>query len=302
MDRRISLIPFKNIFSLTYMRRKIFLWIVFFGMTPIIILYLNTYYSWKFEHAAWVLGSYFCMVWGINFYILIRPRFALWSTGIGYALFTALLGVPLLLAMQQLGLVSALYATTSSNVYIFRVIGFVFGVGLLEETCKFLPVALFGIRRNKVRDLREALYLGAMSGLGFALAEAVHYTIMYWQNGAIISLSEAYQKLQDTNSLISSLTDYYGSLVMIQLVRFMTLPLFHAIWSAIVSWFAMSCKLYGGNRRNIVVIGIFFMAAMHGFYDVYSGNIIGILIAFLSIMIFMGYLNYSQKLDYGRTQ
>ncbi len=301
MERRAALIPFKNIFSLAYTRRKIFLWIVFFGMSPIIILYLNTYYSWKFESAAWVLGSYFCMLWGINFYILIRPRFTLWTTGIGYALFTAFLGVPLLLAMQELGLISALYENTSSNIYIYRVIGFVFGVGLLEETCKLLPVALFGIRRNKIKDLREALYLGAMSGLGFALAEAVHYTLMYWQNGAIISLSEAYQKLQDSNSLVNSLTDYYGSLVMIQLVRFMTLPLFHAIWCGIVSWFAMSAELYGGKKANVVIIGILFMATMHGFYDVYSGNIVGILIALFSIMIFMGYLNYSQKLDYGRT-
>lgn len=299
MDRRISLIPFSKIFCVSYMKRKIFLWIIFFGMSPILIMYLNTYYDWKFESAAWVLGSYFCLLWGINFFMLIRPRFSLWSTGVIYALFTALLGVPLLLIMQELGLIKTLYEATESNTYISRVIGFIFGVGLLEETCKLMPILLLGIRRGKIRTLKEALYLGAMSGLGFALAEAVQYTIMYWQGGAIISLSEAYKKLEDTKDLINNLTDYYGSLVMIQLVRFMTLPLFHAIWTGIVSWFAVSAELYGGNRRNATVIGILFMATLHGFYDVYSGNIVGIIIAFVSIMIFMGYLIYSEKLDFG---
>ena len=299
MDRRIALIPFSKILNISYMKRKIFLWVIFFGMSPIIILYFNTYYNWKFESAAWVLGSYFCLLWGINFFILIRPRFALWTTGVIYALVTAFLGVPLLMVMQQLGLIKALYEATESNTYITRVIGFIFGVGLLEETCKLLPIIILGIRRNKIRTLKEALYLGAMSGLGFALAEAVQYTMMYWQEGAIISMSEVYKRLEDTKGLINNLTGQYSSLVMVQLVRFMTLPLFHAIWSAVVGWFAVSGELYGGNRRNITMIGILFMAALHGFYDVYSGSITGIIIAFVSIMIFMGYLTYSEKLDFG---
>ena len=78
----------------------------------------------------------------------------------------------------------------------------------------------------------------------------------------------------------------------------MTLPLFHAIWCGITSWFAAIGEFYGGSSRNITMIGILFAAALHGFYDVYSGSIIGIVIAFVSIMIFMGYLMYSEKLEF----
>ena len=197
MYKKISLIPFKTILGINYMKRKVFLWIIFFGMTPLLILYVNTYYNLRFERAAWILGGYFCMLWAINFVLLIRPKVSLWSTGVFYALFTAFLGVPLLIGLQQLGIVSTIYASTESKVYIFRVIGFIFGVGLFEETCKLLPVVLFGMRRGKIKSLKDALYLGTMSGLGFALAEAVHYTLMYWQGGAIISLSDLYKNINN---------------------------------------------------------------------------------------------------------
>lgn len=297
LNNRISIMPIREILNLSYFKRKIFLWVLIFGLTPMFISYLNSFYNFKLESIAWILGAYFCLLWSINLFILISPGWKLWSKGILYLVFTAVIGVPLLIVMQQIGLIQFIYKNTQSNIYIFRVIGFVFGVGLLEETCKLLPVLIFGIRRNSIKSLVEAMYLGAMSGLGFALAEAVQYTLMYWQGGAILSLSDAYGQIVNSEKALSIIEAYYGGLIVVQIVRFMTLPLFHAVWSGITAWFAVVTTRMDFNKRNTVIVGIFFAAAMHGFYDVYSGTAIGIVIAFISLMIFMGYLMYSRSLE-----
>lgn len=296
-EEKLKKIPLKEILSLSYLRKKSFLWILFFGITPILILYFQTYFNWKFERSAWVLGTYFCLIWGVNFHILIKPEREWWTTGIFYAGFTAIIGVPILLFLQEFGLIKFIYSGTKSDIYIFRVIGFVFGVGILEETCKLLPILIFGIRRRQIYSLKQGIFLGLMSGLGFALAEAVHYTLMYWQGSAIISLSEAYKNVQDARGLVNTLTDYYGSVIIVQIVRFMTLPLFHAIWTGIVSWFAVAANYSYPINKKLIVGGIFFMATAHGFYDVYSGTIRGLAICIFTIFIFMGYLNYSEKLE-----
>ncbi|MDT8715714.1 PrsW family intramembrane metalloprotease [Clostridium sp. 19966] len=297
MNNRISILPIKEILNLAYFKRKIFIWILIFGLTPMLISYLNSFYNFRLESIAWILGAYFCLLWSINLFILISPGWKLWSKGILYTVFTVVIGVPILIIMQQIGIVQFIYKNTESNIYIFRVIGFVFGVGLLEETCKLLPVLILGIRRNNIKSLVEAMYLGAMSGLGFALAEAVQYTIMYWQGGAIVSLSDAYGQIVNNKNSLNAIESYYGSLIVVQIVRFMTLPLFHAVWGGITAWFAVATTRIDMNRRNTVIIGIFFAAVLHGFYDVYSGTVKGIVIAFVSLMIFMGYLMYSRKIE-----
>jgi RsiW-degrading membrane proteinase PrsW (M82 family) len=296
-DKNLKKLPLEEIFGFRYLQKKSFLWIIFFGITPLLILYVHTHFKWRFERSAWVLGAYFCLIWGINFHMLIKPSRDDWSRGILYAAFTALVGVPLLMFIQDLGIIRMLYKAAESEIYLLRVIGFVFGVGILEETCKLLPILIFGIRKKQIFSLKQGLFLGLMSGLGFALAEAVYYTLMYWKGSAIISLSESYKSIQNSELLIKNLTDYYGSLVIVQTVRFMTLPLFHAIWTGICSWFAVAASFRYPIDKKLIVIGVFFMAVVHGFYDVYSGTIQGVTIAISTIFIFMGYLTYSDKIE-----
>lgn len=273
------LIPIKKIFDDNMFSNKTIQWILFFGITPLIILYIHLAFNLEFENTSWLLGAYFCLIWAITFYNIIKPDRILWKTGISYALFTAFIGIPILFLFQLSSFGKFLYTGTESDIFIFQVLGFIFGVGVFEETCKILPLLLFGVKNCKKYCLKDGVFLGVMSGLGFAMAEAVQYTFAYWQG---------------TQGIYSTAFNNYGIIIMVQIVRFMTLPLFHATWSGIAGWFCVVASFKKPFKKSILIVGILFVATLHGLYDVFASSILGILIGVLTIFIFMGYLSHSQ--------
>lgn len=126
----------------------------------------------------------------------LRPRQVPVATAIGVALFTAIAGIILLLILQFLAAVAAhstrgvgrggavlallaiigvLYDLTNSEHLLQRWIGFVFGVGLLEEMTKLLPlVALVVWRSDRRMSVHGFLFVGFASGLGFGIGEAFY--------------------------------------------------------------------------------------------------------------------------------
>ena len=89
-------------------------------------------------------------------------------------LFTATIGVFVCLLMQELPIISDLYKDINKNIT-SALLGFVFGVGLVEEFTKMLPLLIFGVWRKQILNSRMGIFLGLMSGLGFALSEATDY-------------------------------------------------------------------------------------------------------------------------------
>ena len=67
-------------------------------------------------------------------------------------------------------------------------------------------------------------------------------------------------------------------------------PLQHSAWAGVVGWFIGVAAQRKENRWQIVAVGIFFMAILHGLYDTFSDGIIGIILAGTGFLIFMGYL------------
>jgi len=68
------------------------------------------------------------------------------------------------------------------------------------------------------------------------------------------------------------------------------LPLLHACWAGVVGWFVATASHRHGNPWPVVVVGILFTATLHGLYDVFSDGLLGIGIAAISLLTFMGYL------------
>lgn len=91
-------------------------------------------------------------------------------------------------------------------------------MGVLEELCKALPVYLFLSRTGKLKEPLTSAFYGAMSGLGFAIAEGTSYSVTY-----ALGLVEGELG--------------FGSYVLINTIRFITLPLNHAIWACITGYF-----------------------------------------------------------------
>jgi RsiW-degrading membrane proteinase PrsW (M82 family) len=98
--------------------------------------------------------------------------------------FTGTLGVLLLLAAQLFGsfcCIGMFYAAALDPDAPFgpSLIGFVFGIGFLEETIKCLPI-LFKLYRRQLVSWRESAIIGMASGAGFGISEGVLYATRYY--------------------------------------------------------------------------------------------------------------------------
>jgi RsiW-degrading membrane proteinase PrsW (M82 family) len=127
----------------------------------------------------------------------LRPRQVPVGTAIGVALFTAIAGIFLLLMLQALAAVAAhstrgyvgrggavfaifamigtLYDLTNSANIALRWVGFVLGVGLMEEMTKLLPLVMLVVwRSDRHLSVHAFLFAGFASGIGFGIGEAFY--------------------------------------------------------------------------------------------------------------------------------
>lgn len=127
----------------------------------------------------------------------LRPRQVPVGTAIAVAVFTAIAGIFLLLTLQWLAaaaahnhrgyvgrggavlaifsMIGTLYDLTNSANIALRWVGFVFGVGLLEEMTKLLPLVMLVIwRSDRHLSVHAFLFAGFASGIGFGVGEAFY--------------------------------------------------------------------------------------------------------------------------------
>ncbi|WP_345735165.1 FHA domain-containing protein [Prosthecobacter algae] len=299
------LFPLRRIFSPSFISKRAVTWVLTFGLFPMLISLCVLFFGLRFEQSAWLIGGYFCYFWAVYFNGLIRPQRPLWKRGLGYFIFTSFVGIPLLLAWKEMPIIADIYLGSESENFIIRAFGFVAGVGVFEETCKALPLLFFSLRRSL--PIREGIFLGLMSGLGFALAEVVLYSVNYWQQSAQLSalvITEAVAQSMNTNefvsridSIVPKLGEHYGSTLTIQIVRFIPLPLLHAVWAGTVGWFVAIASERKSSGWPIIVVGIVFMAITHGLYNVFSNGILGLVIAAFSILSFFCYLLHAEEVE-----
>lgn len=193
-------------------------------------------------------------------------------------MFTAIVGIPLLLLIQQFPLFQLLYAATESNLGLIpQLIGFIFGVGVLEEICKALPVYLFLLRPRKLKEPLTGAFYGAMSGLGFAIAEGSSYSLLY-----------AFNLVRGQSG--------FGTYILINTIRFVSLPLFHAILAGIVGYFLGLAAINRSRQLPIMFIGVALAAVLHGAYNTFSDGILGLVIISFTILLFVAYLRRSQQM------
>jgi len=99
-------------------------------------------------------------------------------------LFTGTLGVLLLLGAQLFGAfccIGMFYLAAFDPDAPFgpSLIGFVFGIGFLEETVKCLPI-LFKLFRRQLVSWRESAIIGMASGAGFGISEGILYATRHY--------------------------------------------------------------------------------------------------------------------------
>ena len=108
------------------------------------------------------------------------------------------------------------------------------GVGVIEESCKFLPLTLFIYKRKYFNEHMDGILYYAIAGLAFGIPENILYTLNFGSTAGIIRL-------------------------------FLT-PVFHAATGSIVGYYLVRSKIDHKSKYKPVLA---FIGAIliHGFYD-----------------------------------
>ncbi|GGJ27119.1 PrsW family intramembrane metalloprotease [Deinococcus roseus] len=234
------------------------------------------------QTSGWAFGVYFAAIWAYILHLMVRPENIRWSTASGVAFFTTLVGIATVLFVQKFPVISWLYAATESPFSPLRLVGFILGVGVLEEAVKLAPVVYLVLKLREVKDLKQAAYYAGISGLAFGVAEAVSYLYLL--------------RLQDVGQLVYGGPLNNGSTIILQMVRLITLPFLHCMFSSIAGYY-IGLSLYSREKhRAWIVFGIALAAIIHGLYDFFSSSYLGIVVAAVTILLFAGYLYSSRNI------
>jgi RsiW-degrading membrane proteinase PrsW (M82 family) len=107
-------------------------------------------------------------------------------------------------------------------------------VGVIEEGCKFLPLALVLYKKSYFNEHTDGVIYFALAGLGFGLPENILYTLQFGaKTGA---------------------------------VRLLMTPFLHAATTGLIGYWLIKCKL---ARRSPLIVGVplLGMMVLHGLYD-----------------------------------
>lgn len=271
-----SVFPYQQVFNPDLYRSNLVKLLLCFGLFPLAISSFASSDA-SLEDIAWMLGIYYAFIWGIVLYNLIKPTEFSLKTSLQCVLFTAFIGIPLLIFVQQIPPFSLLYAATDNSNVIYNLMGYILGVGVLEESCKGFPIYFFLLKPGKLAEPLTPAFYGSMSGLGFAIAEGVHYSLIYATGFSLGGIDASGHILLTT-------------------VRFISLPLIHAIWAGIVGYFIGLAAINPSRKNPIIFIGVAISAILHGVYDTFASSEIGVIVLAFSILLFVTYLRSSKEM------
>lgn len=251
-------------------------WFAFFALYPLV---LANYWKSQVDlsDAAWAFGIYFATIWGLIIFLCIKPGNLAKGIVLRVTAFTSVGGIALVLIMQKAPVIKDLYVAAGSANILGRALGFVLGVGLLEEAAKALPLYWLFIHKKNPTQPRESAFLGSMSGLAFGVSEAVSYSILYAYGRELRIFGD-------------------GQYIVLQFLRLITIPLLHALWSGIVGYFVGLASLVPTKCSALLVVGLTLAAILHGSYNTFSDDWRGLLICVVTLIIFVGYSRTSEQI------
>jgi RsiW-degrading membrane proteinase PrsW (M82 family) len=123
-------------------------------------------------------------------------------------------------------------------------------IGLIEEACKFVPIAIFLYKKPYFNEVTDGIIYFAIAGLGFGVPENILYTLNYGSK--------------------------------IGLYRILLTPIFHAATTGMVGYFYAKSKV---EKRSLAIALVGAML-IHGFYDFgLSSGIFGLSVISIAITL-----------------
>ncbi|MDR3218201.1 MAG: PrsW family intramembrane metalloprotease [Dysgonamonadaceae bacterium] len=259
-----------------FMKDNRLLWLALIGLAP---AFLIGFFSAIPVITFYVISLYFSVIWGLFFFYLFKtPQISTKKTiFLFFALQILVFVVWDILHLPAFPGISILYGFTRSENILLQVIGFIFGVGLLEELAKALPLLLIARRAKEPYIPQSLVFYGLMSGIAFGVFEGVQYQMT-------------------TNTELD-----YANAFFMNVARLTSLPFLHAIWAGMAGYFIAFASLYPKYRRSLYLLAILIPATLHGLYDVLGWSVLGLLLTLLSVVLLMSYLkqgvSYQSKLS-----
>lgn len=159
----------------------------------------------------------------------------------------------------------------SPSMPLATILGASLGIGVIEESCKFIPLALFIYPKRYFNEHTDGIIYFALAGLGFGLPENILYTIEF---GAGTGLN-----------------------------RIFLTPFFHATTTGLVGYFLIKSKLAQRKKMKLLLTFFVLLIAMglHGLYDfglssgvtIYAYGSVVITLS-LSILLFLLYFRATE--------
>lgn len=220
----------------------------------------------------YAVALYFSAIWGLFFYYFFKTQQV--KLKITLAVFFLTQGLVFFLwDVLKIPSLNPFYQLIDT-IFIFDLLGYVFGVGLTEEFVKLLPLLLIYRFAKEPLQPKTLVFYGLMSGIAFGVFEGVQYQIS-----------------------VNVKLDYTSSFFM-NIARLTSLPFLHAVWTGIAGYFIGFAKLYPLRRHALYFLAIAIPAIMHGLYDTFCHSSLGMLIAlpitFAGVFLLTTYLKQAQ--------
>lgn len=161
------------------------------------------------------------------------------------------------------------------------------GVALPEELGKGLILLLLARRLGGLSGPSDGVFYGLMSGLGFGVWEAMMYA--EWVNPR-----QATALTFEAGSISLGLYSYFVGSV----VRVASLPLLHAVWTAIVGYFVGVSFAAPRKTAAVLSVGIGIAVALHGPYEAFLSQrmpLAAFALATLSVVLFLAYRRNAER-------
>lgn len=255
------------------LRSPVFRFVFFVAMGPLAIALLPS--SGAILNG---LAIYSALLWSLLLYRLFADRHLPFRWAIGTMLFTCLVMVPVL--EFYLRLPPRITDWLVSRAFLpFRVLGYVFGIGVREELCKATPLLVMALFGTRMRRPLNGLVLGMMSGVGFAAAENVYYVYN--------TVSQAAFLTRETGEAPNLVMPIYNNVI-----RMAMGPFVHGCLSGIFGYF-IGLAAAAPNRRSLFLLAGFGLSSLlHGLYDagVTTSPALGLVVQAFTYFVLMTYV------------
>ena len=147
------LVPWREIKNFQWLDNRRLISIAAVGLLPLFIYEVGAE-SGNLRLAYWAMAFYFSALWAVFFYHLFPAPHVTVPHCLICFFGTGVLSVSVLLVVYQLPPFNLLLGLISVPNLFFRLLGFVFGVGVPEETCKVLVLLWLWRRRGPLPRIR----------------------------------------------------------------------------------------------------------------------------------------------------